>query len=216
MKKGRHWVGNFVLAPIEVNCGHPRAILGSTHVHVPAFGKVLTAEGRMDATKQAAALPTAMADVYALCLSRGLERVEPKRPAVKEARPRGAAVGVFGDPTPAGEATGAGGIRHYVLAAGKARALDEEDYGEVLEGSSETAEVRQAREETLVKESAEADARRRKLAADKDWTRVVANLEVYAYSGKKLRQTRGSVMRTAIRWSLSSGLDQIGGRSGRI
>jgi hypothetical protein len=64
--------------------------------------------------------------------------------------------------------------------------LDEEDYGEVLEGSSETAEVRQAREETLVKESAEADARWRKLAADKDWTRVVANLEVYAYSGEKV------------------------------
>jgi hypothetical protein len=71
VKKGRHWVGNFVLAPIEVNCGHPRAILGSTHVHVPAFGKVLTAEGRMDATKQATALPTALADVYALCLSKG-------------------------------------------------------------------------------------------------------------------------------------------------
>ena len=121
VKKGRHWVGNFVLAPIEVNCGHPRAILGSTHVHVPAFGKVLTAEGRMDATKQATALPTAMADVYVLCLSKGLERVEPKRPAVKEARPRGAAVGVLGDPTPAGEAIGADGIRHYVLAAGNAR-----------------------------------------------------------------------------------------------
>ena len=187
VKKGRHWVGNFVLAPIEVNCGRPRAILGSTHVHVPAFGKVMTAEGRMDATKQAAALPSALADVYARCLAKGLEHVEPKRPLVGSARPRGAVIGVLGDPTPAKNGSAAAGcMKHYVLVAGKARALDEEDYGEVLEGGSETPEVRQAREETLVKEAAVADVKWRKLASEKDWTRVVANLEVYAYSGEKV------------------------------
>ena len=54
------------------------------------------------------------------------------------------------------------------------------------EGGSETPEDRQAREETLVKEAAVADVKWHKLASEKDWTRVVANLEVYAYSGEKV------------------------------
>ncbi len=65
IRKGRHWVANWDLTCAEVHCGCPRAIHGATHAHVPAFGKVVTLDGRVDAAKCGSTIPEPLAELYA-------------------------------------------------------------------------------------------------------------------------------------------------------
>ena len=181
VKKCRHWAASFDIAALEVHCGHPRAMLPCTRSHVPAFGKVHTAAGKADATKVGGIVPKAMAGVYARCLQKALDgRAPPSKP--KPSPPvRASPVGTMRCTEPAPD-------RHFVLVAGKPQALDEDAYGEVLEGTSETPRTRQRREKELAKDAAVADEHWRALAAQKDWDQVRTDLSVYAYSGEKITE----------------------------
>ncbi len=93
--------------------------------------------------------------------------------------------------------------------------MDEDDYGEALEGGTESPRTRQRREELLLKESAEADRKWRELASKRDWTQVVANLEVFAYSGERVTQNprRAAEYRDEVVSELGFGPEQRDKRS---
>ena len=192
IRKGRHWTANWDVTALEVQCGCPRAVHGATHAHVPAFGKVLTVEGRVDAAKCAGVVPVALAEVYAKALRRALgadpvasgpgvaglstARTSARASARAQRPPRPMVAAVPG-------AT-AESVRHYVLVGGKPEPLDD-DHAEVCE-AAESPRTRRAREGRLVKEAAEADVKWRALADASDWSGVRADLSVYDYSGQRV------------------------------
>ena len=118
-------MANWDVTALEVQCGCPRAVHGATHGHVPAFGKVLTVEGRVDAAKCAGVVPVALAEVYAKALRRNLgSDTEVAGPSRVPRPPRVAAA--------SSETVDL--VRHYVLVGGKPEPLDD-DHAEVCEAA---------------------------------------------------------------------------------
>jgi hypothetical protein len=148
-------------------------------------------DGRVDAAMCCSTIPEPLAELYARVLLRAL-RAAANRGAT-ETKEQGKQAAKKCPPSPPVglvQLAVSESVQQYVLVGGKPVSLDD-DYARVCE-AAESPRTRRAREEWLVKEAAEADAKWRQLADAGDWTAVRAWAASWMMGRSQSRRTLSS------------------------
>ena len=205
IQKGQVWMANFDLSPMELRCRKPAALAGASHEHRHARGR-MTCEGRKNVpvAGYTGAYTPVQATVYARCVAKVCSENRSKkeeavgkdlqtelrkladRSPVARSQPSGPCSD--GTEPAAGALGGSASVPKPVdmlnKTADKRDPVHKDDPAARHRDYEQEAKARKLEHEKGIKES---QKHWKAIAEKKDWDTILADLDVYKYSGEEVK-----------------------------